>query len=312
MAAHGRLELISKEKASAGIEALSSGRSLAGDETGAGPISRIAKQAVPPCHYAVTRITPIGYKQHIKAADASIAISGGRKVPGNVLSLRDYAVKIKKPCIIVQFGPIDPKYFNPVDRIANWIRKQRFKTVNFAVSNRFWSAESGSRARSGLGGLSETIIFLILKVSDALSGFCNLTQVSGIYRQHTPRKSSTGRLYRHGDLLIRQIKRLPGNLRPLKSTILAAGEDTGHAHLLQPVNGSMLQVYRSGSGTRYFKTDHAILTHEEHAAMTIEKGFYSVRREREYDYFSEDDRYDWDDGYGYYWERNMRNSMVDD
>ena len=321
MAAHGRLELISKDKASVGSSEPSSSGSFESEETGTGPISRTVKQAVPPCHYAVTKVTPIGYKQHVKAADATVAISR-RMVPGNVLSLRNYADTIKKPCIVVQLGPYDPKYVNPVERIANWIRKNRFKSVNFAVSHQFW-ASPVRKAKTVSGDPWEPVIFLILNVSDALSDLCNLTQVTRIVRPRGERKSSKGRLYRHGDLLLRQIRRLPENLRAVSSAVLAAGEDTGHTHVLQPVNGSTLQVYRSKGGSRYFKTDLAVLTHQEHAPIAIEKGIYSVRREREYDYFSEDEELNWgewaDMDFGYdpefgllFWERKMSSRLVGD
>jgi hypothetical protein len=264
---------------------------------------------IPPCYYALSNITPIGYKQHIKAADATIVIAAGRRISDNVRSLIDYTIWVRKPTIVVQLGAC-LKRDDSVARIADWIRKHRFRTLNIAVSHQIWGrVPRGAKMASGEPW--EPVIFLILNVSDALSRFCNLSQVVRIVRPPVPRKSSTGRIYRHGDLLIRQLKRLPGKLQAIQSTILARGEATGHSHELHQIDGSLLQVYESSTGTKYFKTGCANLTHQEHGPIFIEKGSYSVRREREFDYFEEPDR-EWDEDYGYFWERRMGSNDVDD
>ncbi len=226
------------------------------------------------CLFVFTRITPIGYKQHVKAAEATLIIAGKKKFSNSAIA--KYAKKIKRPFIISHIDGV-LKDHDPVSRIAGWIKRNKFKTLNCAVSQDILVDTDSNDPW-------DPVIDLMLYVMDALSDCCDLTDVNRIHRERTRRKPSTGRLYRHGDLLIRQIKRLPKNLIPMWNSILAAGEETGHCHELHSVAGSLLRVYENSRGIKYFKTDHATLTHQEHNPITIEKGFYSVKREREYDY----------------------------
>ena len=98
------------------------------------------------------------------------------------------------------------------------------------------------------------------------------------------------KLYRHGDLLIKQIDHIPLSAKPLSTSIIAEGEITGHNHKLY---GSH-QVY----GTRhdnpriieptYFQAKEDIsLKHQEHNTLKISKGNYEVVHEREYDPFKD-------------------------
>ncbi|MGA2228894.1 MAG: hypothetical protein ABSH41_31035, partial [Syntrophobacteraceae bacterium] len=226
-----------------------------------------------------TKITPIGYKQHVKAADATLVIAGGRKISESAHSLIDYATKLKRPCIVSHLEGVYRDH-DPISRIAGWVKMHKFKSLNCAVNRDIWY-----RSRKESSDPWDSVIFLMLNVIDALDGFCKLTQVGWINRSQYQKKASTGRLYRHGDLLIRQIRRLPAGLRVLPSMVLAMGEETGHGHELHPVNGAMLQVYDNRMGLKYFKTDQALLTHQEHDTLLIDKGFYSVKREHEYDNF---------------------------
>ena len=88
--------------------------------------------------------------------------------------------------------------------------------------------------------------------------------------------------YRHGDLLIREIKKLPKNLKKKAGNILAEGEATGHHHQLV---AEKLQLLEDSKGRLYFKVEKpSPLTHQEHKTITVEPGVYVVEREREYDY----------------------------
>lgn len=95
------------------------------------------------------------------------------------------------------------------------------------------------------------------------------------------------KLFRHGDLGIKQISKLPKNLKKLNSNVLAEGEMTGHNHQLVAKRQDLIQLYEDADGNKYFevKEDEAKLTHQEHKTITIEKGFYVVTKEREYDPF---------------------------
>jgi hypothetical protein len=93
-------------------------------------------------------------------------------------------------------------------------------------------------------------------------------------------------IYRHGDLLIKQISELPKNLKEIKTDILAEGEFTGHHHRLQVKEREELKVYTDSQGRKYFQIgDGGKITHEEHKAIEIEKGLYEVVIEREFNPF---------------------------
>lgn len=95
-------------------------------------------------------------------------------------------------------------------------------------------------------------------------------------------------LYRHGDLLIKRISKLPPNVKPTNNTVLAEGEVTGHRHQLV---GQRVQVYENAEGQKYFtigqSSSPAELVHEEHKKIEIEEGVYVVVQEREFNPFEE-------------------------
>ncbi len=95
-------------------------------------------------------------------------------------------------------------------------------------------------------------------------------------------------MYRHGDLLVRQVEK--PKLRLVKQwvedndAILLRGEVTGHNHRLQ----GDFTLYRSNDtgvevGKTYFEVHTAAnLDHEEHGVIDLPGGFYSMTRQREY------------------------------
>jgi hypothetical protein len=94
----------------------------------------------------------------------------------------------------------------------------------------------------------------------------------------------------HGDVLINRINELPKGLKKVKDRngrlILADGEVTGHAHAIPMTPGTFL--YEDEDGTLYLETEQEVtLTHEEHAAQTIEPGIYEVGRVVEVDPFED-------------------------
>jgi hypothetical protein len=94
------------------------------------------------------------------------------------------------------------------------------------------------------------------------------------------------KLYRHGDLSFTPIKKLPDNLKVVKNPVLAYGETTGHKHQLLERTSDQFQVLEDNAGNKYLKINEPTdLVHEEHKKITIEKGLYFVRNEREYNYF---------------------------
>jgi hypothetical protein len=93
-------------------------------------------------------------------------------------------------------------------------------------------------------------------------------------------------LYRHGDLSFHPIEKLPENLKKINNPILAYGEATGHNHLLVAERENQFEIMEDLAGNRYLQVNEPTrLTHQEHKEITIEKGLYWVRNEREYNYF---------------------------
>lgn len=90
-----------------------------------------------------------------------------------------------------------------------------------------------------------------------------------------------GVLYRHGDVLIRQIVSLPKGAQKRAGATLAQGEVTGHSHRIQPPHAVQLWV----QGNDLFlevKEPLATLAHEEHRAIELPYGLYRIWRQREY------------------------------
>ena len=93
--------------------------------------------------------------------------------------------------------------------------------------------------------------------------------------------------YRHGDVLLHEIKELPANLKELKhdgNFVLAYGAVTGHKHL---IISSDMKIYEDDNGRYYIKLDNnAELKHEEHKTIVIEPRIYEINFEQEKDWFS--------------------------
>jgi hypothetical protein len=90
-----------------------------------------------------------------------------------------------------------------------------------------------------------------------------------------------GVLYRHGDVLITRITRLPIAAQTREGATLAHGEVTGHSHRLQPADAVQLWA----QGNELFlevKAPSATLIHEEHRAIELPQGVYRIWRQREY------------------------------
>jgi len=85
--------------------------------------------------------------------------------------------------------------------------------------------------------------------------------------------------YRQGDLLLLcQDTRPEAELTPRQSTVIVAGEATGHAHRLQA--GTILEA---PDGTLYLEvTQPTQVIHEEHRPISLEPGLWRVVRQREY------------------------------
>ena len=89
------------------------------------------------------------------------------------------------------------------------------------------------------------------------------------------------KIFRHGDLLIREISSIPNNVKPISTSILAEGEKTGHNHTL---NGSH-QIFETDE-TMYFEAKQELsIEHPEHNTIQIPKGVYKVTHEQSWNPF---------------------------
>jgi len=88
-------------------------------------------------------------------------------------------------------------------------------------------------------------------------------------------------LYRHGDVLIQTIAKLPVGAQKQTGSTLAYGEVTGHSHRIEQTNAVSLWVY----GGEFFlevKEASATLVHEEHKPIQLPQGVYRFWKQREY------------------------------
>jgi len=95
------------------------------------------------------------------------------------------------------------------------------------------------------------------------------------------KNSSPSTLWRQGDVFLIAAPALPTSARVERRAVLAEGEITGHAHRLQdPASGQVFSV-----GDEMYLEVHAetaTIIHEEHGPVTIPRGGYAIRIQREY------------------------------
>lgn len=86
------------------------------------------------------------------------------------------------------------------------------------------------------------------------------------------------KIYRHGDLLIREVKMMPGDLQRSETNILALGEATGHKHELI----GDCDVFENRRDKFFVVHSTAFLKHDEHKTIELTNGLYQVIHEREF------------------------------
>lgn len=99
-----------------------------------------------------------------------------------------------------------------------------------------------------------------------------------------PKRKDARFMVRQGDVLVFSGKP-PANAldvpRESGAVILAHGEATGHAHAIRDPNVCMLRA--EGVGDRWITVGAVSrITHEEHDAITIGEGTFTVRIQREW------------------------------
>ena len=90
-----------------------------------------------------------------------------------------------------------------------------------------------------------------------------------------------GNQYRHGDVLIEEVKAIPATREKLSHTILANGEVTGHCHRIK--ENDEADLYTTNQGLYlHVRGESVSVIHEEHTPITLTTGYYRVWRQREY------------------------------
>lgn len=99
-------------------------------------------------------------------------------------------------------------------------------------------------------------------------------------------KKEKNMLIQQGDVLIKKIDAVKGT--EVNHLVLAEGEVTGHAHRVTEGDATLY----SDNGTLYLhvESEKAVVTHEEHHAVTIPHGDYQIGIVKEYDHFLEEVR----------------------
>ncbi len=98
--------------------------------------------------------------------------------------------------------------------------------------------------------------------------------------------------YRHGDIGLQSVEKAEGEILSHKgSFVLAEGETTGHKHVISVKNPNDLEILQTKDGRYFFKLkSEGEITHEEHKTIKVSPGTYEMKREREYDWFSNSTR----------------------
>lgn len=101
------------------------------------------------------------------------------------------------------------------------------------------------------------------------------------------------RQIQQGDVLLQQVKQIPTGTKArtpgTRGHVLAEGEATGHAHVIDATEG--LELREAPDGTLYARITSAVeLRHEEHQTVTVPPGVYKVGKVQEFDHFAEEAR----------------------
>jgi len=92
---------------------------------------------------------------------------------------------------------------------------------------------------------------------------------------------------RQGDILIVSTRAIPKGLKEIARengrVVLAHGEATGHAHVIDDPSAMFLGADLEEMADRFLRVENECqVVHDEHDAITLPPGDYIVRRQREY------------------------------
>jgi hypothetical protein len=88
-------------------------------------------------------------------------------------------------------------------------------------------------------------------------------------------------MYRHGDVILQQVKRVPKDANRRPSAVLARGEATGHSHRI--ADPATVTLFDDGPDRYLHVTaESALLIHDEHKPIALPRGVYKFWQQREY------------------------------
>jgi len=99
-------------------------------------------------------------------------------------------------------------------------------------------------------------------------------------------------LIQQGDVLVFKIDKIPSEATKVipknGKFILAEGEVTGHAHVIDVIDG--IDMFQSSNDLFLTLDVETTVRHEEHKPVTLKPGNYKVKKVREVDPFTEEIR----------------------
>ena len=88
------------------------------------------------------------------------------------------------------------------------------------------------------------------------------------------------KMFRQGDLLFKEVEKIPEDAKEKKDGVIAEGEITGHKHQLRPGTQAALMI---AANVAYVHAVHqAYVDHQEHETIDLPAGDYCVKRQREF------------------------------
>lgn len=95
------------------------------------------------------------------------------------------------------------------------------------------------------------------------------------------------KIYRQGDVLLKQIDKLPGGITKKDDLVVKEGEATGHKHEFV---GEGVALYLADTRLYAEVAVPVPIIHPDHEKIIIDPGVYEIGDEREYDYYENDFR----------------------
>jgi len=93
--------------------------------------------------------------------------------------------------------------------------------------------------------------------------------------------------YQQGDVLLKAVNEIPGDVQDQKTDVLVMGESTGHAHR---VTSGDYKIVRNAAVMYLLAYTIVKIQHEEHDIIELPPGTYLVDQVKEYDHFAKEVR----------------------